>query len=142
MSKDAAQNGALVNRLVEYTFRILNSEMEPFFEAHAPAFDQEGDDLRDRGETLEQFEAFKQYEVELEKHMDAFVKDEGFGSVVECFQTINAAVKEDKEQQEVRMKQLMEHIKQVQAQWMDARKQAAQPAIEADGQAQAKGQGC
>ena len=127
--QQSRDHGALVNRLVEYTFRILNTEMEPFFTEHAPAFDQEGDDLRDRGETLEQYTAFQAYEKELEQHMDAFVKDEGFGSVAECFQTINTAVKEDLAAQETRMKALMEHIRKVQQQWMTARQA---PAIKAE----------
>jgi hypothetical protein len=127
--QQSRDHGALVNRLVEYTFRILNTEMEPFFTEHAPAFDQEGDDLRDRGETLEQFGAFQAYEKELEAHMDAFVKDEGFGSVAECFQTINTAVKEDLAAQETRMKALMDHIRKVQEQWMTARQA---PAIKAE----------
>eukprot|EP00937_MAST-01D_sp_MAST-1D-sp2_P007337 g7337.t1 len=128
---EVRNNAALVNRLVEFTFKLLNTELEPFFNEHCMVFDQEGEDLQQRGETLEQYAAFKKYEKELEGHLDKFVKNEGFDSVAECFQTINGAVKKDLAEQEKRMKELMEHIRKTQAQWMKSRAEASR-AIKAE----------
>ena len=124
-------DASLVNRLVEFTFRILNTEMEPFFSKHCVTFDQEGDDLQQRGETLEQFAAFKLYEKELERHLNAFTEAEGFDSVADCFATINSAVKQDLAEQEQRMKELTEHIRKTQAQWLKASR-AKQKSLQAE----------
>ena len=129
--RKVVDDASLVNRLVEFTFRILNTEMEPFFNEHCMTFDQEGDDLQQRGETLEQFAAFKLYEKELERHLNSFTKAEGFKSVTDCFATINSAVKRDLAEQEQRMKELTEHIRKTQAQWLKASR-AKQKSLQAE----------
>jgi len=109
---------ALVMRMCEYGFKVLNYEMDDFFEDNADTFDQDDSDLNSgRGETLAQYNIFKKYEEELDKKFDAFAKKEGFSSASECFDSVNQAVKDDLASHKKIMDQLMKRLKKAQNQW-------------------------
>ena len=52
---------------------MLHTKMDSFFERHAAKFDQEWDDYLQSGETLEQYEIFKEYEELLDENLTEFV---------------------------------------------------------------------
>ena len=46
----------LVQRFVDFVFRVIHTEMDSFFTEHAKLFDQDWEDFNQQGETLEQFQ--------------------------------------------------------------------------------------
>jgi hypothetical protein len=46
----------LVQRFVDFVFRVIHTEMDSFFTEHANKFDQDWEDFNQQGETLEQFQ--------------------------------------------------------------------------------------
>ena len=90
------QSPNLVQRFVEFAFSMLHTKMDSFFERHAAKFDQEWDDYLQSGETLEQYEIFKEYEELLDENLTEFVHKEGFKSVGACFNEISNLIEEDK----------------------------------------------
>ena len=113
---DLDDSRKLVMGFVDYSQRILNEDMKPFFEDHIHLFDQEEDELQDgSGHTLEQYDAFKKYESLLEEKIDEFALEKGFSSSRTCFQAIQEALETDKQAQ----KNLMNDI---QKQFMAMRK--------------------
>ena len=101
----------LVSRLVQYAFRVFNLDMNGFFMKYCDVFDQTPAEMKRNGETVEQYDVFRKYEEQLDKHMDNFVTKEGFNSVEECFVAIERAVKTDKREHAVRMEELTEQLK-------------------------------
>ena len=115
----------LVSRLVQYAFRVFNLDMNGFFMKFCDVFDQTPKEMKQNGETLEQYEVFTKYEEQLDKHMDAFVTKEGFNSVEECFLAIERAVKTDKREHAVRMEELTEQLKSLEEEATAYRQQKA-----------------
>lgn len=88
-----AKRAMLVQRLVGFAFRVLNVDMDGFFTRNYRTFEQDVGELRSgAGETLEQWDVFKEYERELEVHMDKFCKQEGFAGPAQAFGAISEAV--------------------------------------------------
>lgn len=57
----AAQKN-VVARFVEYAYKVINENMDDFFEDNMEVFDQDDEDVESgRGETFEQYEVFKKY---------------------------------------------------------------------------------
>eukprot|EP01041_Mallomonas_annulata_P012927 gene12927-27270_t len=109
---------SLVMRMCEYAFKVLNFEMEDFFDKYVDLFDQEEDDLNSgRGETMEQYNVFKKYEGELEIRFDDFAVKEGFKSAQECFVAVQEAVSTDLLAQKKMMEQLLKRLQQAQLSW-------------------------
>ena len=91
-----AKRAMLVQRLVGFAFRVLNVDMDGFFTRNYRTFEQDVGELRSgAGETLEQWDVFKEYERELEVHMDKFCKQEGFAGPAQAFGAISEAVQMD-----------------------------------------------
>jgi len=101
----------LVSRLVQYAFRVFNLDMNGFFMKYCSVFDQTPAEMKRDGETLEQYDVFRKYEEQLDKHLDSFVTKEGFNSVEECFVAIERAVKTDKREHADRMEELTSQLK-------------------------------
>ena len=106
----------LVMRMTEYAFRVLQTSMADFFEAHMGAFETR-DDLPEGEHTLEQYESFRRYLEELEHHFEGFAREEGFATTRECFEFIEQAVGDDVLQQKRNMEALSEQIRQIQLKW-------------------------
>ena len=52
----------LVIKFVEYTYRMINEDLDVFFEDNMMEFDQDDEDITTgRGETLQQYEIYKKY---------------------------------------------------------------------------------
>jgi len=118
----------LVVALVNHAAKVLNVDMAPFLEAHVDSFDQATDQLQSgHGETFEQYEVFRAFQAQLEKHFDAFVVRHGFGSAQECFAAIDAALAIDKEQQKEQMAEMEAKLKELQQHWMAALQQQHAP---------------
>ena len=108
----AKQGGPnLVQRFVDFVFRVIHTEMDEFFTRNADLFDQDWDDFNQQGETLEQYNVFKRYEELLDTHLSRFAEKESYDSAVECFQELERLVKEDAEEHKRRMEELQETIK-------------------------------
>jgi hypothetical protein len=61
----------LVMRFCEFAFRVLNHDMDDFFEDSLADFDQDGAELSSgQGETLQQYEVYQAYIAQLERHFD------------------------------------------------------------------------
>jgi hypothetical protein len=110
-SSKKKQDYQLVSRLVQYAFRVFNLDMNGFFMKYCNVFDQTPAEMKKNGETLEQYDVFRKYEEQLDKHMDSFVTKEGFNSVEECFVAIERAVKTDKRDHAERMEELTSQLK-------------------------------
>jgi hypothetical protein len=118
----------LVVALVNHASKVLNVDMAPFLEAHVDAFDQSGDQLQSgHGETFEQYDVFRAFQGQLERHFDAFVARHGFASAHECFAAIDAALAVDKEQHTKQMAEMEVQLKQLQQHWMAALQQQQAP---------------
>lgn len=111
-SKDVVDR-AIVSRLVEYAYRIFNTKMVGFFKNNCSAFEQSAKEHKERGDTLEQYEVFKRYEEQLDKHMDQFVQKEGFDDIEQCFNAIDRALKTDKREHDDRMNDLLSQLKEL-----------------------------
>ena len=110
---DMQRKAMLVQRLVGFAFKVLNVEMDGFFTRHYMSFDQDVEELQTgQGETLEQYEIFKEYEQELEVHMDKFCKQEGFSGPAEAFSVISEAVSADLVHHEQQRKELQRRWEQ------------------------------
>ena len=59
---------------------------------NADKFDQEWNDYAQQGETLEQYECFKEYERLLDANLSEFAEKEGYTSVGECFAELEQLV--------------------------------------------------
>jgi hypothetical protein len=61
----------IVMKFTEYAFKVLNQDMDDFFEDNMGEFDQDADELTSgQGETLQQYAVYQQYVSELERHFD------------------------------------------------------------------------
>uniref|UniRef100_A0A7S2GPH1 Uncharacterized protein n=1 Tax=Octactis speculum TaxID=3111310 RepID=A0A7S2GPH1_9STRA len=116
LDDDAARQ--LISRLTEHAFRVLNVDMDPFFEEHALTFDTPVADLvSGRGHKNELHQVYLLYVEELETHLDEFIQNEGFASSKECFEFIQSAVSRDVIRQKEHMARLQEHLQQMQRSW-------------------------
>lgn len=105
----------LVFALVEHAQKVLQNEMAPFLEAHCHLFEQDLDELRSgAGETHEQYSAFTAFVAELDGHFETFVQTRGFGSAVDCFAAIDAAVVQDAAEQKREMQKLEARLRSMQ----------------------------
>lgn len=102
----------LVHRFAEFAIKLINGKLEPLFAKHMKKFDQEYDDMQAQGETLEQYEAFKEYEEALERELTVFVRQEGFEDEREFMKEVTKLVEEDRARVQ---QQLMELVKQFEA---------------------------
>ena len=101
------ENKNLVIRFVEFAFKVLNQEMDPFFEENLVYFDQNNEDLIDgRGETLQQYSIYQKYLTELEVYFDEFALQEGYQTSKECFDDINKLIIDD----EIERKKLFQEM--------------------------------
>lgn len=106
---------SLVMHMCEFAFKVLNDEMDGFFEDNVDAFEQEDGELfSGRGETLEQYNVFKKYESELERRFDSFALKEGFTSSKACFDAVKDAVVADSIAQREMMEKLMRRLRDAQ----------------------------
>lgn len=116
---------SLVMKMCQHAFKVLNSDMEDFFEENADLFDQEDEDLTSgRGETIQQYNIFKLYEGQLESKFDDFAVSEGFSSSYECFNAVKSAVKSDLIAQKAMMEKLAAQLREAQKQWQRANQAA------------------
>jgi hypothetical protein len=104
----------LVQRFVDYVFRVIHTEMDEFFTRNANLFDQDWDDFNQQGETLEQYNVFKRYEELLDVHLTKFAKSEKFHNAADCFVELERLVTEDAEEHRKRMEEMQEKLKQAQ----------------------------
>ena len=124
-SGESAGRG-LVMRMCEYAFKVLNEDMDDFFDEHVDAFEQDEDDLSTgRGETLQQYDIFKKYEAALELKFDSFATKEGFSSSYECFGAVKDAVAADILSHKQMMEQLSQRLRNAQKQWQSAHQNSA-----------------
>lgn len=99
---------SLVHRFAEFALTLINGKMEPIFAKHTKLFDQDWDEMTNRGETFEQWDAFKEYEAVLEKELRRFVLQEGYVNEREFMNEIVRLVEEDK----VRVRKQLESLLQ------------------------------
>jgi hypothetical protein len=138
---EVPEGNRLVHRLVEYAYRVLHTEMDTFFKDNCDKFDQDWDEVRQKGETLEQFEIFKEYEKVMSKHLDKFAVNEGYSDTKKCFDVINSSVTEDLLKHKEQMKKLTEQIKKAQKQWAKQSKKLMRAHEKAKKKQEAKGSG-
>jgi hypothetical protein len=101
----------VIVRFVEYSFHILNNEMDEFFDDHMEAFNQDLEDLTDgRGETLEQYNIYQKYLSELESYFDEFASREGYESSSQCFDEINSLIVNDEIERKKLFKEMSERM--------------------------------
>eukprot|EP00946_MAST-07B_sp_MAST-7B-sp1_P001655 g1655.t1 len=93
----------LVQRFVDFVFRVIHTEMDSFFTEHADKFDQDWEDFNQQGETLEQFQ-------------------EGFDNAPECFMELERLVTEDAEEHKRRMAEMQENLRRQQEEYNAAMK--------------------
>lgn len=124
---DSTSNNSknLIVRFVEYSFQILNHDMDEFFEDNMMVFDQDQHDLEDgRGETLEQYDVYQKYLKLLEVYFDEFAMKEGYQTSKECFDDINQLIVDDEIERKKLFKEMtermMEAFHQLQQQINDA----------------------
>lgn len=128
------QGRELVMSLVEHASKVLNLDMQGFFEARSGVFDQAPAELASgQGETLQQYSAFQEYEVELERHFDVFVASRGFHSAQACFAAISGAVAADAVRQKQQMEKLEEQLKKMQRQWAQYANESNEASLEEGG---------
>jgi len=97
MDPELQASRQLVMGFVEYTTKVLNEDMQEFFEDHMDQFDQDDADLVDgTGHSLEQYEIFQKYERILEKRIDEFAVEKGYAGALECFGAIQDALASEK----------------------------------------------
>jgi hypothetical protein len=129
-SQPAAKN--VIVRFVEYSFHILNHEMDGFFDDHMAAFNQDLEDLTDgRGETLEQYEIYQKYLSELESYFDEFASREGYESSSQCFDEINSLIVNDEIERKKLFKEMSERMMAAFSQ-LQEQVEAAEAEAEAD----------
>ena len=104
----------LVQRFVDYVFRVIHTEMDDFFTRNATLFDQDWDDFNQAGETLEQYNVFKRYEELLDVHLTRFAENEKFDDAADCFVELQRLVTEDAEEHKKRMEEMQEQLKKAQ----------------------------
>lgn len=101
----------LVSRMCEHAFKVLNTDMDEFFELHVDLFEQDEADLTSgRGETLQQYNIYKKYQAVLEEKFDDFSLNEGFASSYECFNAVKDAVAVDIMAQQKMMVELRKRL--------------------------------
>jgi hypothetical protein len=133
----AAPPKNVVIRFCEYGYKVLNQDMDEFFEDNISAFDQDEDELRSgRGETFEQYDVYKRYLKKLEEFFDGFATSEGYDSVTSCFDDINTIIMEDTEERKKALKEMAERMKASFANWQQQFQKAS---LEADAKADSKG---
>ena len=77
LSMSTAPPTNIVIRFTEFAMKVLNQDMDDFFEDHVQEFDQDDEELRSgAGETLQQYEVYQQYVAALEGHFDGCVRTE------------------------------------------------------------------
>jgi hypothetical protein len=138
---EVPEGNRLVHRLVEFAYRVLHTEMDTFFKDNCDKFDQDWDEVRQKGETLEQYEIFKNYEKEMAKHLDKFAANEGYDSTKKCFDIINTSVADDLLKHKEQMAKLTEQIKKAQKQWAKQNKKLMRAHEKAKKKQEAKGSG-
>ena len=104
----------LVQRFVDYVFRVIHTEMDDFFTRNAELFDQDWDDFNQQGETLEQYSVFKRYEELLDVHLTKFADSEQFENAADCFVELQRLVTEDAEEHKKRMEEMQEQLRKAQ----------------------------
>lgn len=134
-SNEVNEARKLVMGFVEYTTKVLNEDMKPFFEKHMDEFDQADSDLADgTGHTVEQYEIFRKYESILEGKIDDFATDKGYSSAVDCFRAIQDALETEKSSHKTLMADLQKQFA--------AMRSALMKSVEKDdSEADAKGDG-
>jgi hypothetical protein len=131
---DSARSKNVVVKFCEYAYKVLNDDMDEFFEDHIADFDQNEEELESgRGETLEQFSVYQKYVSELEKYFDDFSAQEGYSNAKECFKDISELISKDQEEREKSMKEITERLRAVQEQWLKKFAIADESASEAAG---------
>jgi len=108
----------LVPRFAKFAMNLINVKMEPFFAKHMHFFDQEIEAINNRGETIEQYQAFKEYEKELEKNLMGFLDEEGFTSPKYFLKEVERLVEDDKKRVKEQMEQLMKQLMELMAEVM------------------------
>ena len=85
----------LVQAFVQFASKVVNVDMAPFFDRVYEEFEQDWKDLANgQGETLQQYEVFKQYEKLLDEHLTKFARARGYVSVtltlsiIQCLSSI------------------------------------------------------
>lgn len=104
---------SLVHKLVDYAFRMLNEDMGEFFARHAQVFDQSAEEVRQQGETVDQYVIYQEYLKLLEEGLEEFVRKEGFSDIQACYAQVEEEVRSDAKRHEEQMKQLMAHLQQI-----------------------------
>ena len=79
---------------------IANVKLEPWIRKYSVYFEQDQTDLARRGETPEQYQAYKLWVQQLEVQLNDFVHREGFASASDCFDAMQEAVQRDRKRHE------------------------------------------
>ena len=107
-------DSSLVHRFVEFSFHTINVEMSSFFEDNLSIFNQDMDDLRSQGETVEQYSIYLEYKKKLEEKIDQFSVQENFDSEEELIFAINTIVQEDLLRHKKQMEEMLKQIRKAQ----------------------------
>jgi hypothetical protein len=114
----APESKNLIIRFTEYAYKVLNEDMDDFFEDHVRAFDQDDSELESgKGETLEQYDVYMKYIAELEKRFDVFSEREGYASTEDCFADIKGVIDEDEARRKRSMGELASRLRAMQERW-------------------------
>ena len=109
----------LVISFVSFTQKVLQEDMQNFFETHMDKFDQDEEELTTgRGETFEQYDVFKKYEKILDEKIEGFCRTKGFESSRECFTSISDAINNDKDTQKKLMAEIQASFAKLRSQIM------------------------
>ena len=130
----------LVQRFVDYVFRVIHTEMDDFFTRNAELFDQDWDDFNQKGETLEQHAVFKRYEELLDEKLSNFAEKENYDSAIDCFQELERLVNDDAEEHKKRMEEMQEQLRKAQEQQQAATEGASGKTSEGENTTVAKKQ--
>lgn len=100
----------LAHRFIAFATRVLNIDLEPFYQKCLPLFEQ---DFSDQGNTHEQFAAFQEFVKLAEDHFNTFMAREGFpndanGFIVE----LQRLAQKDKERLDAELKKTLAEVEQ------------------------------
>ena len=100
-----------MERFVRETMMVANVTLAPWIRRYSVYFDQSEEDIRERGQKSECYQAYRLWLQELEKQLGTFLKREGFESVKACFKAMEIAVKSDKLRHARAVAALSDHAK-------------------------------
>lgn len=111
--KDEMMNGemGLAHRFIEFATKVLNSDLEPFYDKCLPLFSQDAAEFEQQGHTLEQYAAFQEFIVVAEGHFNMLIAREGFdGNAIGFITELQRLAQKDQERLDAELKKAIAEV--------------------------------